>query len=137
MKKLEDIPKKEIFKVPDGYFDSLPNRIQARIAEESPAREERFFFRFKLQYALPVIVLLAVGAALFLPVRQPDSVESLLAGVQTEELIAYLEESGITTEDVLEDVEFNATDLDEIEAEVYELTIGDEDLLELMEDEDL
>jgi hypothetical protein len=39
MKKLEDIPKKTIFEVPEGYFDKLPGVIQSRIAEQNPVKE--------------------------------------------------------------------------------------------------
>ena len=36
--KLEDLPQKEIFDVPEGYFEKLPGTIQARIAErQQPA----------------------------------------------------------------------------------------------------
>ena len=35
MKKLEEIPKKEVFKVPEGYFENLPGIIQARVAQQN------------------------------------------------------------------------------------------------------
>ena len=41
MKKLEDIPKKEIFDVPDGYFEKLPGKIQARISGSVPFTEPK------------------------------------------------------------------------------------------------
>ena len=136
MKKLEDIPKKEIFKVPEGYFEGLPSRIQARI-ETGPVKEPSFVFRYKLQYALPVVALLAVGIYWFGAASQPQDVESLLASVQTEDLVAYLNESDITTDDLIEGGEFNSTDLEEIESEVYDLQLGDEDLDIDLEDLDI
>lgn len=136
MKKLEDIPKKVIFNVPDGYFESLPAKIQARI-ETGRVKESSFVFRYKLQYALPVVALLVVGIYWFAESSQPRDVESLLASVQTEDLVAYLNESDITTDDLIEGVEFNSTDLEEIESEVYDLHFGDEELDIDLEDLDI
>ena len=136
MKKLEEIPKKEIFKVPDGYFEGLPAKIQARI-ETGGVKEPSFVFRYKLQYALPFVALFAVGIYWFTVASQPQDVESLLASVQTEDLVAYLNESDITTDDLIEGGEFNSTDLEEIESEVYDLQLGDEDLDIDLEDLDI
>jgi hypothetical protein len=140
MKKLENILKKEIFNVPEGYFDTLPGKIQARISKEQPAHEQVFLFRYKLQYVLPAIMLLAVGIYWFAGINKGTDAESLLASVQTEELMAYLGESDLTTEDILETVEFNASDLEEIESEVYELDLDDlqlEDVLNHINLEDI
>lgn len=134
MKKLENIPKNEIFSVPDGYFDTLPGKIQARISKETPAREQRFVFRYKLQYVLPVIVLLAAGIYWFAGTNQTSDPETLLASVQTEALMAYLNESDLTTEDILETIEFNTSDLDAIESEVYELNLEALPLEEVIDD---
>lgn len=127
MKNLEEIPKKEIFNVPEGYFDALPAKIQARIQENSP-RETAFVFRYKLQYALPIVALLVIGIYWYTDNRQPADVESILASVQTEDLITYLNESGMTTDDILENMELNASDLEAIENEVYELNLDVETL---------
>lgn len=130
MKKLEDIPKKEIFNVPDGYFDALPGKIQARIAAKNSTRETSFIFR----YVLPVIALLFIGIYWYTNDRQPVDAESILASVQTEDMIVYLDDSGITTEDLLEHIDFNASDLEAIENEVYELHLSDEALKEIIDD---
>jgi hypothetical protein len=119
MKKLEHIPKKEIFEVPDGYFERLPGNIQARISGSISSTERRFIFRYKLPYALPLIVFVAVTVYWLSVPRQPENVESLLASVQTEQLVAYLGESDLTTEDLLEHVDFNSDDLEAIENSVY------------------
>jgi len=137
MKKLENIPKKEIFNVPDGYFDSLPGKILARISKENTARETSFVFRYKLQYALPAIVLIALGIFWFNLPDQTADVDSLLGSVQTEDLVAYLSDSDITTEDLLENVDFSSNDLEEIESEVYELNMDTEDINDVLGTTDL
>jgi hypothetical protein len=125
MKKLEDIPKKQVFTVPEGYFERLPNKIQARISQPE---EKQPFFIFSLKYAFPVVVLMAAGIFWYSQRTAPQDAESMLASVQTEALIAYLDESELSTEDILEDVEFNADDVEAIESEVYVLPLDDETL---------
>jgi hypothetical protein len=137
MKKLEDIPKKEIFEVPDGYFERLPERIQTRISGSISSTENSFIFRYKLQYALPLIIVVATGIYWFSAADQPENVESLLASVQTEQLVAYLGESDITTEDLLEHVVFNFEDLEEIESEVYPLATDTPEFENLVNEMDL
>jgi hypothetical protein len=137
MKNLEDIPKKEIFTVPDGYFDSLPLKIQARISGEKTEAHPGFFVRYRLQYALPVIALLSIGIYWFAAQSGNGDPETILASVQTEELVAYLNDSELTTDDLLEDVEFNEEDAQEIESEVYELNFDTEDLDEVLGDFDI
>ncbi len=118
MKKLEDIPKNHPFKVPDGYFDKLPGIIQARVTEQSDIKEAKPYFRYALQYALPVIVL-AIVAVIYLVPGTPQSVDTMLASVSTEELVAYLEQSEITAEELLESMDLNNENVEAIESELY------------------
>lgn len=137
MKNLENIPKMQIFEVPEGYFDSLPTKIQARISGEKPIEQPGFAGYYKLQYILPVIALLAVGVYWFLDQQDPRNAESILASVRTEELVAYLGDSELTTDDLLEGIQLNAEDVHDIESEVYELNLGHEDLEEMFGDLDI
>ena len=123
--KLDDIPKKPIFDIPDGYFDQLPVKIQARISAGKDT-EKSFFFQYKLQYVIPVVFLLAVGVVWFAKPQPGTDAESILASVETEYLVAYLNESELTTEDVLEEVDFSSNDVQDIEMEVYQLQLEDE-----------
>ena len=130
MKKLEDIPKKHPFKVPDGYFDSLPGIIQARVADKSKVEEAKPYFRYALQYALPVVVL-AIVAVIYLFPSNPQDVDTMLASVSTEELVAYLEESEITTEELLDEMDLDSESVEAIESEVYFHDIENLDELDL------
>ena len=118
MKKLEDIPKNNPFKVPEGYFDKLPGMIQARISEKSDVKEAKPYFRYALQYALPVVVL-AIVAVIYLIPPTTQNADALLASVSTDELVAYLEESEITTEELLEGMTLDNESVEAIESEVY------------------
>lgn len=118
MKKLEDIPKNNPFKVPDGYFDRLPGIIQARVAEKAEVKEAKPYFRYAFQYALPVMALVII-AVIYLVPSTPQTVDTMLATVSTEEILAYLEESEITTDELLENMDLNAENVEAIESELY------------------
>ena len=132
MKKLEDIPKKEIFTVPDGYFEMLPGVIQSRIAEKQP--QSRLAVSFGLRYALPVVVLLAIGAFWYTSLAPTDDAETILSAVDTESLVAYLDESEISTDELLDIANLDNVDAEGIEAAVYTLPVSDEDADDLMND---
>lgn len=134
MKKLEDIPKKQVFDVPEGYFEKLPGIIQARVASQQRQEKVRPVFAYTLRYALPAV--LAVALVIFWFNRQADvmSAESILASVQTEDLVAYLSEADLTTDELLEDVVLNPDDVDQIEGEVYGFGQADEDLEDILDE---
>ena len=133
MKKLEDIPKKTIFEVPDGYFDKLPGVIQSRIAEKSPIRERASYFSLSLRYALPTIVLIAASIFVYQTYyNQPADVESILASVDSQDLVDYLDEDEVSIEDILEDV--NAGEINPDELNTMELDFSEVDLLELSDE---
>lgn len=133
--KLEDIPKKPIFNVPDGYFDQLPHKIQARISgNERP--KTSFVFQYRLQYVIPAIFILTVGAIWLFEPGQSTDAESILASVETEQLVAYLSDSDLTTEELIEGVDFSTGDLEAIESQVYDLHLEDEIIDGLLDDID-
>ncbi|MEX1240820.1 MAG: hypothetical protein WEB30_13935 [Cyclobacteriaceae bacterium] len=124
MGKLEDIPKKQIFSVPEDYFDKLPAEVQSRIPATPVDTPGRPVFRYALQYALPLIVIATI---LFFYIRPEADATSILATVDAEDLINYLHDSPMTTEDILENVDFYTGDLEAIENEVYDLELRDLD----------
>lgn len=120
MSKLEDIPKKQIFSVPEDYFETLPSRIHSRLPESGSESRTRLVLRYSLQYVLPVVL---VALVLFWYNRPSSDAATILATVETEDLIYYLQESGLTTDDLIENVEFNQSDVEAIEGEVYDLEL--------------
>ena len=131
MKKLEDIPKKQNFEVPEGYFEKLPGIIQSRVTQQPKERSWGLDNRFALRFALPVVILLAVGIFWYNRSQTDKSVENILASVQTEDLITYLSESDFTTDELLEDVQLNSQDAMDIEESVYELQFTDSEFEEI------
>ena len=128
MKKLEDIPKKDFFQVPEGYFDRLPEIIQARVSEKETSQSWNPTLRFSLQYALPALALI-VAAVLYFRTPEVLSTEDLLASVDTEQLVAYLDESDLNTDELLEGVDLDPDEVDAIqESSLDELELNDYDV---------
>jgi hypothetical protein len=122
MKKLDDIPKENIFEVPDGYFDRLPMKIQARIESAKPAQAVAYW-RLALRVAVPALVIV-FAAAYFLNPKTKSDTEEILASITSENLVAYLDESEVTETEILE-----ALALDEIDADSLNLQMHTDFLL--------
>jgi hypothetical protein len=138
MKKLEDIPKKEIFSVPDGYFERLPSILQSRLAEHhQPSWKTSPVFRYSVRFAIPVLVLLAAGIFWYTRQLGGTDAEMILASVETEDLMVYLQESDLSTEELMDHLPLDADDADDIQDAVYELNFGDNELEEIIDDVDL
>ncbi len=127
MKKLEDIPKKDLFKAPDGYFDKLPGIVQARVAKP----EAKPIWMSVLKFALPVLALVTVGIFWFSnPTVQ--NVETELAGINTEQLMAYLDNTEVVWEEPEAEGDWSEDDLLELEDRVYSTFSSDGSDLELL-----
>ena len=118
MKKLEDIPKRNIYEVPDGYFDQLALKIQARTEIISPSRSVNRW-ALALKYALPAVIIAVALVFIFRPKSIQDT-EQLLASIPTEHLVVYLDDSDISEQDLLETINFDETDADSLNAQVQE-----------------
>ena len=110
--KLDEIPKKNLFEVPDGYFDGLPMQIKARVAENLPARGLPYW-NLALRYAVPVVIA-GFALAYFLIPKSLKQTEELLATVSSEHLIAYLHETDISENELLEVADFDNADADSL-----------------------
>jgi hypothetical protein len=136
--KLEDLPKKEIFDVPEGYFEKLPGVIQARIAERKQQTASRPVLRYAFQYAVPLVMIITIGLIWFEKSdSNQSSTESLLADIQTKDLITYLNNTDMSTDELLEHASLDAADAEVIEEEVYGLDLDDETLDILTHEMDL
>jgi len=127
MKKLEDIPKKNIFEVPEGYFDRLPMNIQAKV-ETAGETHSLPVWNLALRYALPIAIVAIAMVYYFKPTSYQT--EELLAEVSNEHLVAYLSESEINEHDLLEIVNFNDSDADSLSQHLNDTLLGDFDVNE-------
>jgi hypothetical protein len=125
MKKFEDIPKKDHLGAPDGYFDSLPGRISARI-EQAPSVRATPVFRYALQLAVAFVIIAAVGITWFISTDAPNA-ENLLASIETEELINYLAEAdNLSSDEFLEEMNLSDEEASALEGAVFDLQWQDE-----------
>lgn len=112
VKKLEEIPNTQPFKVPDHYFEDLPMRIQARIQKPEQKSVWMGEWGLAIKLALPVLVI-GIGVAIFWTSAKVDSdTVANLDSVPTTELLAYLESDEISTEEILENGTFTASSLE-------------------------
>jgi hypothetical protein len=132
MKKLDQIEKKQIFTVPDGYFDQLPLAIQERVAQK---RSISWFSIPVLRLALPVVALLVVGIVWFKPFSSSPSIEEELSMLNESDLIAYLNESDLTSEELENTFNLSSEEIDNLEQEVFQSLQSNEGLLENLIDE--
>ncbi len=104
--KLEEIKKENVFHVPDGYFESLPLRIQSRLGNEEPARIS-LWKKYHLKLLIPSLsvatLLIIIFSVYFIPGKQA-SPEKLISEVPTQALISYLENSDITEDELLDNM---------------------------------
>jgi hypothetical protein len=114
--KLEDLPKRADFKVPDGYFEGLPTRIQSRI-NAGKARRWEFSPRFALRYALPLVALVAIGVVWYQ--QSNNSIMEKLEQFDEAQLTYFIEDPDLTSEELAEVYVWSSADLEALEEEVY------------------
>lgn len=86
--KLDDIEKKELFKVPDRYFEDLPMKIQNRVGSEKQVTERQFIPVWSL--ALAACLALFITFVFVFNDNNGTSPEEMLAEISKDELVAYL-----------------------------------------------
>ncbi|MFM8744690.1 MAG: hypothetical protein ACKODM_15365, partial [Cytophagales bacterium] len=116
---------------PDGYFDALPTRIQARIEAQKPDESPAFSFgKMAFRYALPVLAITVLSVMWWTQqtVTETDPL-AVLSEVSPNALVAFLEDEGITTEDILEHASLNGVELDDMQKPLENLSPEDLDAI--------
>jgi hypothetical protein len=98
-----DHPTRQVpFSAPPGYFDTLPTRLQTRVAN---AHKPIFSISWSWQRSVAALAgasLVAVLVYVTLPQRQESLGNEALAGVTNSDIVAYLQEQSLTTSDLAE-----------------------------------
>lgn len=96
--KLDEIPKRQLHQVPDGYFDRLPMRIMERTASRqpkaAPGTPAWLWQQWRpLQLALaPVLLLVLFIGVYFLGMQQAPQQETVpVALLSKDEMVEYLD----------------------------------------------
>jgi hypothetical protein len=101
MKNLDDIEKKNAFKVPDNYFEDLEKNISERIKTENPAKKISPFQIFKPYiYMAASVIILGYGLKTVLSITVDKPVPP--SKTQTEEVVYEVEDliSEISSDDI-------------------------------------
>lgn len=100
--RLDDLKRETPFTVPEGYFDKLPQMIQARIRAE-PVRKPLVSWSWQRSVALvSAMALIFVLVWVTFPERQGSLGKEPLSGVSDASIIDYLEEQNISYYDLSE-----------------------------------
>jgi hypothetical protein len=98
---LEDLPKRDSLKAPDGYFSSLASRIDERLEARKETKSVFLMYR-RLSIAASVAGILCVGwlgyKVAFTPAK---TAERLLAEIPVHDLQLYLSADDVEVEDLL------------------------------------
>ncbi len=91
--KLSDIPKHNIYQVPDGYFDRLPMRVMERTAATATGSHVPVYTSLwqALQLAVaPLILLLVFTGVYFLSTPPQHADDAKVAHLPDQEIVDYL-----------------------------------------------
>lgn len=133
---------KEIpFQVPNNYFNALPLSVQDKV--ENTTTKWVFHFNWSPQVKLaliPAMMLAFVfGYIFFFNSNEQIKTDELIAQVSSEDLIAYLESSDLSTEDILDNIDLNSIsnefELDDT-YQLEDLELDNESLDEFIDDID-
>lgn len=128
--KLSDIPKHNIYQVPENYFDRLPMRVMERTtAAPTRSRQTGVLWKPARMILAPLVLLLVFMGVFYLNMPSGNGIENMnLAMLQDHEIMEYL-----STYAVLETNDFanlNAIEEQEIMADFLNVspTTAEEEL---------
>lgn len=100
--RLDDLKRETPFSVPEGYFDKLPQMIQARIPAE-PVRKPLVSWSWQRSVGLAAAsALILVLVWVTVPERQGSLGQEPLSGISNASIITYLEDQDISYYDLSE-----------------------------------
>ena len=138
MRKLDDIPRKIPFAVPEGYFDGLPGRIQARTGQSHVPGQAWIWGTLRL--AVAGVFLAAMGVYWYHhqdPLPAVEQVRLGIAAIPPDQLVSFLDENEVSTDDFMERVEWTMSDVASLEKQVYsQLTVPPAEVDKLMDEFD-
>ena len=105
--RLSDIPRKEVFKTPEGYFDGLQDRINQRITAKPRGKVVELKNNTRwiagLAAAATLALLVVFGPRMFSDGEQGTKAEQLIAAISSEDCLAYLNSIEIGMDEIVGD----------------------------------
>lgn len=120
------------FTTPEGYFDTLPSRIQA----ETARRSHRFTISWSWQRSVSTLASAGLVAALvwFTYPQKQDSLEpELLSDVSSASVIEYLQDQDIYLEDYSDLI--NSHEMPNDSTLIHELHVSPESIQQMIEED--
>ena len=114
--KISELSRKKPYQVPDGYFEGLPDSISNRITEETINKKTIAFtpgLNWQTSLIAATLTLLAVFYSTFQPVVVEEDPQQILAEVSIDDILEYLDYADLTTSEILAEVNFEETEIDD------------------------
>ncbi|MCA6074701.1 hypothetical protein [Fulvivirga sedimenti] len=132
-KDLNDIDKKQPFNVPEGYFNSLEDRIMARVEEEQKKEANPKVIKINTWIKYAVAASISILAIFFILNTNQDAAptaEEILADIPDDAIVDYLAFSDLTADEIMDAASFTLSEADSLQTvNPLELTIEEIDVL--------
>lgn len=128
---IESLERKSPHQVPDGYFDELPLKIQSRIITEKESTRGVYISKMQLVWSMTAAVAIFFLGWLWYPQSNEQlNAEQLLADINSEDLIEYLYEEDISTDEILATIDqsYLIEEMTDLENDMINEGISEEDL---------
>ena len=106
---LDDLPKQNIFKVPENYFNDLPMRIQAQTSGKSKIVPLISWSKKRTWGSIAACTALGILGYFTLMPKQESLGNEALADVQNQEIVNYLIQENLNQGDFAEQINGNKT----------------------------
>lgn len=134
---LENIPRKNIFKVPDNYFEELPMRVQTQTSGKTKTVPLVSWSKQRTWASIAACSTIAILGYFTLMPKQDSLGNEALSGVKNTEIVNYLIQENLNQTDVAEQFENNKSvkfkDSDLLE----NLKVSDKDILQSIDIENI
>lgn len=124
------------FVAPDGYFDTLPSRVQARVMHKAKPAFSISWSWQRTAASLAGASLIALLVWQTLPQRQEALPSEALAGVSNEVIMAYLDEQGVNADELADSQQLH-TLLGSDTTAIQYLDVQPKDIQQHIKDENL
>ncbi len=136
--------RKDPFQAPEGYFDSLADRIESRIEEsqDTPGKKGKVIaMPVRAGWAAAAVISLLAVFWITTKEEVTPSSEALIAELSDEEIIDYLVATDLTLDEIIESTNFAPAEADSLQIQVmpdFDLAPGEiDELIELYDLEEL
>lgn len=129
---LAGLPKEDPFVVPDGFFERFPHQVQAAITSRHTAPTYAWSWWKRLAIALPILVVVCLGAWMFTSGNGPDGPTAVAITPLTDNELDAIDDNEIFAAfDEADASDITSEDLGDVA-----LRLNDEELLAYLENED-